>query len=417
MRAVYSSCLLFIVFSLLEAQEMPGVSADEPDLSEARPVVKLPSQQAGRAPATVDGSGRVPDMKPVAFAPTAEKRFNRMPEVDGSQRITELDSQDRSKMVAPFPRLPQDMEEMLARERADSETVPTELEDKLMNTPYQQLQSDLQRPPGCTNASQASPPSNASYVKSFVLEQTEPDWKRGVQNGLVASLQMLQKPADEAANDNTGMWASEGHPRSTPQKSAVAHESAPHKYLTTKPPPPQATQLQDGKPKALIPLPKTLMFVTMRVPAWSPIQVNLDTRYTARTVKMILENRYNLRNVKLYYGGYEVTNETSIEEAGIKYNSDVYVVPQCTLEIRPPPTTVPKQVRLPPPKLKEPCSSKVPGMNSTGCPVVVSLNPEIALPVPNNKCVDGDCKTFAPPIPKPSPNAIPKMSYVFAENA
>lgn len=331
-------------------------------------------------------------------------QFNRMPEAPDYENLPELDGQDRRPMTAPVKRLPRDMLEVLSREKADSESVPTALEDKLMNTPYQQLQTDDPLP------TLTAPTPPAPYVKSFAIEQT-----RGPQlhnKVAAASLQLSQtsgkvvEPSPQQADEVTAAPVIEPEAATEAPDMAVA-------------PPPQATvKDKDGVVKPLISVPKTLLFVTMRVPGWSPVQMSLDSRYTSRTVKMIMENRYNVRGMKLFFMGREIKNETSLEEAEVKYNSDVHVVPHCTLD--PTPTlkssSIPKPVRLPPPRPKDPCKKN--GGNATGCPVVVSLHPDIALPNPNTKCIGaGDCEKTKPMIPMPSPKAMPKMSYLFADSS
>lgn len=135
------------------------------------------------------------------------------------------------------------------------------------------------------------------------------------------------------------------------------------------------------KKKAPIKVPKTLIHLSIRVPAWSPIQMNVDHTYTVRTLKEILAGRYELSPIKLFYFGRELYNETTVSEAGLVHNSVVLVVPECVGERKFPSKAVIdapsgiKQRIVKPTQQKNPCN--IAGANSSGCPLVTESHPEV----------------------------------------
>lgn len=132
-------------------------------------------------------------------------------------------------------------------------------------------------------------------------------------------------------------------------------------------------------------MPKSMVFVTVRVPAWSPLVMTLDAKYSVRTVKAILTSRYHLdHDMMLYYMGQQLADDSTLEEANIVKGAkaNIYVVPSCgfkVMETKDPVAKAPNgvKIRAPPGKpfksSNRTLCSGIKGGASTGCPTVVPV--------------------------------------------
>jgi len=403
MKAVLSNVLFCtaVYYTVASEQDrMPAPAADtvedfsshsEVDGFAAPPVAPVPGEDMGHLPHMVN----------LVSIEEAAKRHSRgvvqlqrMPEPEGSERLDELSAKDRRAMPGAFPRMAKDMPDV----RTPASAVHPQHESHLMNTPYEQRTSGGQRSPGCSEHAEQNP---SQAIKD--MAQRDEGMRPSPRDGRVPQL-FTEKMAERLSpHPDRNMVNLISMPLS-PTPAARSGYDFPTPINPIKPP---KVNPSPGPPGSYTPaknVPDTLIFVAMRVPAWSPIMMSVDTTFTTRTVKMILEARFGLHNVKLFYQGRELYNETTFEEAGVKYDANINVVPQCEVTIVPPkPVTLPSGQKKPrpPPKLKNPC--KAAGGNSTGCPIVVSLNPDIANPLPKSKCIDGECKEVVV-VKKPAPS-------------